>query len=156
MKPVCRVALALFVPVAALAAETIAFERYQTIIDRQPFGQPPPGFNPSQMASEVQKGVAAAAEVELTVEQQELQKVVVFSKNVVRDVFAGLKTLVGGEIAGYTEMLNDARNIAIERMENQAGIIGADAIVNVRFATASVMAGSAEIIAYGTAVKIKK
>ena len=81
---------------------------------------------------------------------------VVFSKNVVRDVFAGLKTLVGGEIAGYTEMLNDARNIAIERMENQAGIIGADAIVNVRFATASVMTGSAEIIAYGTAVKIKK
>ena len=52
---------------------------------------------------------------------------VVFSKNVVRDVFAGLKTLVGGEIAGYTEMLNDARNIAVERMENQAGIIGADA-----------------------------
>ena len=79
MKSVCRVALALFVPVAALAAETIAFERYQTIIDRQPFGQPPPGFNPSQMASEVQKGVAAAAEVELTVEQQELQKVVGFS-----------------------------------------------------------------------------
>ena len=76
---------------------------------------------------------------------------VVFSKNVVRDVFAGLK-----EIAGYTEMLNDARNIAIERMENQAGMIGADAIVNVRFATASVMAGSAEIIAYGTAVKFKK
>ena len=81
---------------------------------------------------------------------------VVFSKNVVRDVFAGLKTLVGGEIAGYTEMLNDARNIAIERMENQAGMIGADAIVGVRFATASVMAGSAEIIAYGTAVKFKK
>ena len=79
---------------------------------------------------------------------------VVFSKNVVRDVFAGLKTLVGGEIAGYTEMLNDARNIAIERMEKQAGIIGAD--VSLRFATASVMAGSAEIIAYGTAVKFKK
>ena len=81
---------------------------------------------------------------------------VVFSKNVVRDIFAGLKTIVGGEIAGYTEMLNDARNIAIERMENQAGMIGADAIVGVRFATASVMAGSAEIIAYGTAVKFKK
>ena len=53
---------------------------------------------------------------------------VVFSKNVVRDVFAGLKTLVGGEIAGYTEMLNDARNIAIERMTNEATAIGADAI----------------------------
>ena len=81
---------------------------------------------------------------------------VVFSKNVARDFFAAVKTLVGGEIAGYTEMLNDARNIAIERMENQAGMIGADAIVNVRFATDSVMAGSAEIIAYGTAVKFKK
>ena len=52
-------------------------------------------------------------------------------------------------------MLNDARNIAIERMTNEATAIGADAIVNVRFATASVMAGSAEIIAYGTAVKFK-
>ncbi len=79
----------------------------------------------------------------------------VFSKNVVRDIFAGLKTLVGGEIAGYTEMLNDARNIAIGRMVSEATAIGADAIVNVRFATASVMAGSAEIIAYGTAVKFK-
>ena len=80
---------------------------------------------------------------------------VVFSKNVVRDVFAGLKTLVGGEVAGSTEMLNDARNIAIERMTREAATVGADAIVNVRFATASVMAGSAEIIAYGTAVKFK-
>jgi len=80
---------------------------------------------------------------------------VVFSKNVVRDIFAGLKTLVGGEIAGYTEMLSDARNIAIGRMVSEATAIGADAIVNVRFATASVMAGSAEIIAYGTAVKFK-
>ncbi len=80
---------------------------------------------------------------------------VVFSKNVVRDVFAGLKTLVGGEIAGYTEMLNDARNIAIERMNREASAIGADAIVCVRFATSAVMAGSAEIIAYGTAVKFK-
>ncbi|WP_290728230.1 YbjQ family protein [Fibrobacter sp. UBA3629] len=80
---------------------------------------------------------------------------VVFSKNVVRDVFASLKTIIGGEIAGYTEMLNDARNIAIERMTREAAAVGADAIVNVRFATASVMAGSAEIIAYGTAVKFK-
>ena len=80
---------------------------------------------------------------------------VVFSKNVARDFFAAVKTLIGGEIAGYTEMLNDARNIAIERMTNEATAIGADAIVNVRFATASVMAGSAEIIAYGTAVKFK-
>ena len=80
---------------------------------------------------------------------------IVQSKNLGRDFMAGMKTLVGGEIAGYTEMLNDARNIAIGRMVSEATAIGADAIVNVRFATASVMAGSAEIIAYGTAVKFK-
>ena len=80
---------------------------------------------------------------------------VVFSKNVVRDLFAGLKTLVGGEIAGYTEMLNDARRIATERMERDATALGADAIVGVRFMTSSVMAGASEIIVYGTAVKVK-
>lgn len=78
---------------------------------------------------------------------------VVFSKNVVRDIFAGLKTIIGGEIAGYTEMLNDARNIAMQRMIDEASRIGGDAVVNVRFATSSVMAGSSEIIVYGTAVK---
>lgn len=81
---------------------------------------------------------------------------VVFSKNVVRDIFAGLKTIVGGEIKGYTEMLNDARQIAIQRMMGEATMMGADAIVNVRFATSSIMANAAEIIAYGTAVKFKK
>ena len=80
---------------------------------------------------------------------------VVFSKNVVRDVFAGLKTIVGGEIAGYTEMLNDARNIATKRMVEEATRLGADAIVNLRFMTSSVMAGASEIIVYGTAVKVK-
>ena len=80
---------------------------------------------------------------------------VVFSKNVVRDVFAGLKTLVGGEIVGYTEMLNDARNIATKRMVEEAERLGADAVVNLRFMTSSVMAGASEIIAYGTAVKVK-
>lgn len=80
---------------------------------------------------------------------------VVFSKNVVRDVFAGLKTIVGGEIKGYTEMLNDARQIAIQRMMGEASMMGADAIVNVRFATSSIMANAAEIIVYGTAVKYK-
>ena len=80
---------------------------------------------------------------------------VVFSKNVVRDVFAGLKTIVGGEIAGYTEMLNDARSIATKRMVDDATRLGADAIVNLRFMTSSVMAGASEIIAYGTAVKFK-
>jgi uncharacterized protein YbjQ (UPF0145 family) len=79
----------------------------------------------------------------------------VFSKNVVRDVFAGLKTIVGGEIAGYTEMLNDARSIATQRLVDEATNIGADAVVNVRFMTSSVMAGASEIIVYGTAVKFK-
>jgi len=81
---------------------------------------------------------------------------VVFSKNVVRDVFAGLKTLVGGEIAGYTEMLNDARQIATQRMMGEAAMLGADAIVGVRFMTSAVMAGACEIIVYGTAVKYAK
>lgn len=81
---------------------------------------------------------------------------VVLSKNVVRDIFAGLKTLIGGEIAGYTEMLNDARQIAIDRMTTEAHNVGADAIIGIRFATSAVMQGASEIIVYGTAVKIKK
>ncbi len=81
---------------------------------------------------------------------------IVFSKNVVRDVFAGLKSIVGGELAGYTEMLEQARHEATTRMIMQAQNIGADAIVSVRFMTSAVMAGAAEIIVYGTAVKIKK
>lgn len=80
---------------------------------------------------------------------------VVFSKNVARDFFATVKTLVGGEIAGYTEMMNDARNIATQRMVDEASRLGADAVVNLRFTTSSVMAGASEIIAYGTAVKFK-
>ena len=80
---------------------------------------------------------------------------IVFSKNVVRDIFAGLKTLVGGEIAGYTEMMNEARQRATDRMIQEATAIGADAIVNVRFATTNLMASAAEIIAYGTAVRFK-
>lgn len=80
---------------------------------------------------------------------------IVFSKNVVRDIFAGLKTLVGGEIAGYSEMMNEARQRATERMIQEASSIGADAIVNVRFATTNLMASAAEIIAYGTAVRFK-
>ena len=81
---------------------------------------------------------------------------IVFSKNVVRDVFAGLKTLVGGEIAGYSEMMSEARQKARERMMNEAAMLGADAIVNVRYATSNLMASAAEVIAYGTAVRIKK
>lgn len=78
---------------------------------------------------------------------------VVMSKNMGKDIMAGLKTLVGGEITGYTEMLNQARQIAVKRMVDEAEKLGADAIINVRYASSSVMQGAAEIIAYGTAVK---
>lgn len=81
---------------------------------------------------------------------------VVMSKNVGRDIMAGLKTLVGGEIVGYTEMLNSARQIAVKRMVDEAQKLGADAVINVRYASAAVMQGAAEIIAYGTAVKYAK
>ena len=81
---------------------------------------------------------------------------IVFSKNVVRDVFAGLKTIIGGEIKGYSEMMSEARQEASDRMIREATMIGADAIVNVRYATSCLMAGAAEIIAYGTAVRFKK
>jgi uncharacterized protein YbjQ (UPF0145 family) len=67
---------------------------------------------------------------------------------------AAMKTLVGGEITGYTEMLNQARQIAVKRMVDEAEALGADAVVNVRYASASVMQGAAEVIAYGTAVKL--
>lgn len=81
---------------------------------------------------------------------------IVFSKNVVRDVFAGLKTIIGGEIKGYSEMMSEARQQATDRMINEATLLGADAIVNVRYSTSSLMASAAEIIAYGTAVRFKK
>lgn len=81
---------------------------------------------------------------------------VVQSKNIGRDFMAGLKTIVGGEIVGYTEMIQTARSIATKRMVDEAESLGADAIINVRYGSSSVMGGAAEIIAYGTAVKIKK
>ncbi|MCR5737563.1 MAG: heavy metal-binding domain-containing protein [Eubacterium sp.] len=77
----------------------------------------------------------------------------VHSKNVGRDFMAGLKTIVGGEIKGYTEMMNEARNLATSRMIAEAEQLGADAVVNVRFTTSGIMQGAAEVIAYGTAVK---
>ena len=67
---------------------------------------------------------------------------------------SGMKSLVGGEIKAYTQMLDDARKIAIERMVDEAEAMGADAIVNIRFSSSSVMQGAAEVVAYGTAVKI--
>lgn len=72
-----------------------------------------------------------------------------------RDIAAGLKHLVGGEIKSYTDMLSSARDEAIQRMEEEAKKLGADAVVGVRLTTADVMQGSAEILAYGTAVKLK-
>ena len=78
---------------------------------------------------------------------------VVYSKNIGRDFMAGMKTLVGGEIVGYTEMLTEARQIATKRMVDEAEELGADAIINIRYASSSVMQGAAEVIAYGTAVK---
>lgn len=81
---------------------------------------------------------------------------VVQSKNIGRDFMAGMKTIVGGEISGYTEMLVTARQIATKRMVDDAESLGADAIINVRYGSSSVMNGAAEVIAYGTAVKLKK
>jgi len=74
------------------------------------------------------------------------------SKHVGRDIMAGLKNIVGGELRGYTELLDDARNKSIERMVDQARSLGANAVVNVRFSTSSVTAGASELYAYGTAV----
>ena len=81
---------------------------------------------------------------------------VVQSKNIGRDFMAGMKTIVGGEIAGYTEMIKEARQIATKRMVDDANSLGADAIVGVRYGSSQVMSSAAEIIAYGTAVKIAK
>ena len=78
---------------------------------------------------------------------------VVQSKNFGKDFMAGMKTLVGGEITGYTEMLNEARQIAMKRMVDEAEGLGADAVVNIRYGSSAVMQGAAEIIAYGTAVR---
>ena len=80
---------------------------------------------------------------------------IVQSKNFGRDFMAALKTLVGGEIAGYTEMLNEARQIATKRMVDEATALGADAVVSVRYGSSAVMQNAAEVVAYGTAVKFK-
>ena len=80
---------------------------------------------------------------------------VVQSKHFGKDFMAGMKTLVGGEIQSYTEMLVEARQIATKRMVDAAEALGADAVVGLRYASASVMQGAAEVIAYGTAVKFK-
>ncbi len=77
------------------------------------------------------------------------------SKNIGRDITQGFKTLVGGELKAYTEMMNDARELATSRMVQEAERLGADAVINIRYASSAVMQGAAEIMAYGTAVKFK-
>ena len=79
---------------------------------------------------------------------------IVQTKNVGKDFMAGMKTLVGGEIVGYTQMLEEARQIAVKRMVDEAKALGADAIIGVRYGSSLLMAGAAEVIAYGTAVRI--
>lgn len=73
-----------------------------------------------------------------------------------RDIAAGLKTIIGGEVKSYTDMMDKARDEAIDRMIKEAEKLGADAILGARFTTSEVMQGSAEMLAYGTAVKLKK
>jgi len=77
------------------------------------------------------------------------------AKHVGRDIMAGLKNIVGGELKGYTELLVEARSEALKRMVAQAEELGANAVVNIRFSTSSVAQGAAEILAYGTAVKVQ-
>ncbi len=77
------------------------------------------------------------------------------AKHIGRDLMAGLKNIVGGELTGYTELLQEARAEAYERMLSQARSVGANAVVNVRFATSSVAQGAAELFAYGTAVRVE-
>ena len=77
------------------------------------------------------------------------------TKHIGRDITQGLKTIVGGELGAYTQMMNDARQLATDRMVEEAKFLGADAVVNIRYTTSAVMQGAAEVMAYGTAVKYK-
>lgn len=77
------------------------------------------------------------------------------AKHIGRDIMASLKNIVGGELKGYTQLLNEAREEAIKRMILQAEKLGANAIINIRFSTSSITQGAAELYAYGTAVKVE-
>lgn len=77
------------------------------------------------------------------------------SKNIGKDIGQSFKTIIGGELKSYNEMMNEARELATSRMVEEAERLGADAVVNVRYASAAVMQGAAEVMAYGTAVKFK-
>ncbi len=77
------------------------------------------------------------------------------AKHIGKDILASFRMLIGGEIKEYTEMLTEARNAALQRMEWDAQNLGADAVINMRFVTSQVMSGAAELLAYGTAVKLE-
>ncbi|MCX7842216.1 MAG: YbjQ family protein [Clostridia bacterium] len=77
------------------------------------------------------------------------------SKHIGKDILSGLKTIVGGELTAYTEMINEARAIATKRMVQEAESLEADAIINIRYSTSNVMQGAAEVLVYGTAVKFR-
>ena len=77
------------------------------------------------------------------------------AKHIGRDIMASLKNIVGGELTGYTELLQEARDDALARMTQQAESLGANAVVNVRFSTSSIAQGAAELFAYGTAVEVE-
>jgi uncharacterized protein YbjQ (UPF0145 family) len=77
------------------------------------------------------------------------------AKHIGRDLMAGLKNIVGGELKGYTELLQESRQEAMDRMQEQARAVGANAVLNIRFSTSSVAAGAAELFAYGTAVVLE-
>ena len=77
------------------------------------------------------------------------------TKHLGQDLTQSLKTLVGGELRAYTDMMNQARDLATERMTGEANRLGADAVVNIRYATSAIMQGAAEVMIYGTAVKFR-
>ena len=77
------------------------------------------------------------------------------AKHIGRDIMASLRNVVGGEVKEYTEMLTETRNESVYRMKQEARALGADAVVNLRFTTSQVMSGAAELLAYGTAVRIR-
>ncbi len=80
---------------------------------------------------------------------------IIQSKHMGKDIMASFKTIVGGELTGYSDMMNEARAKATKRMVEEAEALGADGVINIRYASAAVMQGAAEVMAYGTAVKFK-
>jgi len=80
---------------------------------------------------------------------------IIQSKHMGKDIMASFKTIVGGELKGYSDMMNEARAKATKRMVGEAEALGADGVINIRYASSAVMQGAAEVMAYGTAVKFK-